>query len=102
VYHWAAQGVDKLGIAHLLTTVDRLLIGGRHGLHVSSGPGHRSAAPCCMETSSTGSAGSWPSPRHAVSSWCLPVDVLTTKEFAAAAAIQIVSTDAIPPTGRAC
>ena len=92
-----AKVSDKLGvIANLLTKVDRLLIGGGMAYTFLKALGHEVGGSLLQEDQLDRVAGFLNEAERRGVELVLPVDVLTTKEFAADAEIQIVATDAIP------
>ena len=92
-----AKVSDKLGvIANLLTKVDRLLIGGGMGYTFLKAQGHEVGGSLLQSDQLDRVRGFLAEAEKRGVELVLPVDVLTTKEFAADAEIQIVATDAIP------
>ena len=92
-----AKVSDKLGvIANLLTKVDRLLIGGGMAYTFLKAQGHEVGGSLLQEDQLDRVRGFLTEAAERGVQLVLPVDVLTTKEFAADAEIQIVATDAIP------
>ncbi|HEX5401946.1 MAG TPA: phosphoglycerate kinase [Pseudonocardiaceae bacterium] len=92
-----AKVSDKLGvIANLLTKVDRLLIGGGMAYTFLKAQGHEVGGSLLQEDQLDRVRGFLADAEQRGVELVLPVDVLTTKEFAADAEIQIVATDAIP------
>ena len=92
-----AKVSDKLGvIANLLTKVDRLLIGGGMAYTFLKAQGHEVGGSLLQEDQIERVAGFLKEADERGVELVLPLDVLTTKEFAADAEIQIVATDAIP------
>jgi phosphoglycerate kinase len=92
-----AKVSDKLGvIANLLTKVDRLLIGGGMAYTFLKAQGHEVGGSLLQEDQLDRVRGFMAEAKERGVELVLPVDVLTTKEFAADAEIQIVATDAIP------
>ncbi|HEX4725441.1 MAG TPA: phosphoglycerate kinase [Pseudonocardiaceae bacterium] len=92
-----AKVSDKLGvIANLLTKVDRLLIGGGMAYTFLRAQGHEVGGSLLQSDQLDRVRGFIADAEKRGVELVLPVDVLTTKEFAADAEIQIVPTDAIP------
>jgi phosphoglycerate kinase len=92
-----AKVSDKLGvIANLLTKVDRLLIGGGMAYTFLKAQGYEVGGSLLQEDQFDRVSGFVEEAGKRGVELVLPVDVLTTKEFAADAEIQVVSTDAIP------
>jgi phosphoglycerate kinase len=92
-----AKVSDKLGvIANLLTKVDRLLIGGGMAYTFLKAQGHEVGGSLLQADQLDRVRGFLTEAEERGVELVLPVDVLTTKEFAAEAEIQIVATDAIP------
>jgi phosphoglycerate kinase len=92
-----AKVSDKLGvIANLLTKVDRLLIGGGMAYTFLKALGHEVGGSLLQEDQLDRVAEFLNEAERRGVELVLPLDVLTTKEFAADAEIQIVPTDAIP------
>ena len=92
-----AKVSDKLGvIANLLTKVDRLLIGGGMAYTFLKAQGHEVGGSLLQEDQLDRVRGFLAEADKRGVELVLPVDVLTTKEFAADAEIEIVPTDAIP------
>jgi phosphoglycerate kinase len=92
-----AKVSDKLGvIANLLTKVDRLLIGGGMAYTFLRAQGHEVGGSLLQEDQLDRVNGFLAEAEQRGVELVLPLDVLTTKEFAADAEIQIVATDAIP------
>jgi len=92
-----AKVSDKLGvIANLLAKVDRLLIGGGMAYTFLKAQGHEVGGSLLQEDQLDRVRGFIAEAAERGVELVLPVDVLTTKEFAADAEIQIVATDAIP------
>lgn len=92
-----AKVSDKLGvIANLLTKVDRLLIGGGMAYTFLRAQGHEVGGSLLQADQLDRVTGFLAQAQQRGVELVLPVDVLTTKEFAADAEIQIVATDAIP------
>jgi phosphoglycerate kinase len=92
-----AKVSDKLGvIANLLAKVDRLLIGGGMAYTFLKAQGHEVGGSLLQEDQLDRVRGFLAEAAERGVELVLPVDVLTTKEFAADAEIQIVATDAIP------
>jgi phosphoglycerate kinase len=92
-----AKVSDKLGvIANLLTKVDRLLIGGGMAYTFLKAQGHEVGGSLLQADQLDRVRGFLAEAQERGVELVLPVDVLTTKEFAADAEIQIVATDAIP------
>jgi phosphoglycerate kinase len=92
-----AKVSDKLGvIANLLTKVDRLLIGGGMAYTFLKAQGHEVGGSLLQEDQVDRVREFLAEARRRDVELVLPVDVLTAKEFAADAEIQVVATDAIP------
>jgi phosphoglycerate kinase len=92
-----AKVSDKLGvIANLLTKVDRLLVGGGMAYTFLKAQGHEVGGSLLQSDQLDRVRGFLTEAKERGVELVLPVDVLTTKEFAADAEIQIVATDAIP------
>ncbi|SDM66919.1 phosphoglycerate kinase [Allokutzneria albata] len=92
-----AKVSDKLGvIANLLTKVDRLLIGGGMAYTFLKAQGHEVGKSLLQEDQLDQVRGFLDEADKRGVELVLPVDVLTTTEFAADAEIEIVGTDAIP------
>jgi phosphoglycerate kinase len=92
-----AKVSDKLGvIANLLAKVDRLLIGGGMAYTFLKAQGHEVGGSLLQEDQLDRVREFLAEADKRGVDLVLPVDVLTTKEFAADAEIRIVPTDAIP------
>ena len=92
-----AKVSDKLGvIANLLTKVDRLLIGGGMAYTFLKAQGHEVGGSLLQEDQVDRVREFLAEAERQDVELVLPVDVLTAKEFAADAEIQVVATDAIP------
>jgi phosphoglycerate kinase len=92
-----AKVSDKLGvIANLLTKVDRLLVGGGMAYTFLKAQGHEVGGSLLQADQLDRVRGFLTEAKERGVELVLPVDVLTTKEFAADAEIQVVATDAIP------
>jgi phosphoglycerate kinase len=92
-----AKVSDKLGvIANLLTKVDRLLIGGGMAYTFLAAQGHEVGGSLLQADQIDRVREFLADARRRGVELVLPVDVLSTKEFAADAEIEIVATDAIP------
>jgi phosphoglycerate kinase len=92
-----AKVSDKLGvIANLLTKVDRLLVGGGMAYTFLRAQGHEVGGSLLQEDQLDRVREFLEQARRRGVELVLPVDVLTTKEFAADAEIEIVDADAIP------
>jgi phosphoglycerate kinase len=92
-----AKVSDKLGvIANLLTKVDRLLVGGGMAYTFLKAQGHEVGGSLLQEDQLDRVRGFLTEAQERGVELVLPLDVLTTKEFAADAEIQVVATDAIP------
>ena len=92
-----AKVSDKLGvIANLLTKVDRLLIGGGMAYTFLKAQGHEVGGSLLQSDQLDRVREFLDEAERRGVDLVLPVDVLTTTEFAADAEIRIVPTDAIP------
>jgi phosphoglycerate kinase len=92
-----AKVSDKLGvIANLLTKVDRLLIGGGMAYTFLKAQGHEVGGSLLQADQLDRVRGFLTEAAERGVELVLPVDVLSTKEFAEDAEIEIVATDAIP------
>jgi len=92
-----AKVSDKLGvIANLLSKVDRLLIGGGMAYTFLKAQGHEVGGSLLQADQIDRVKEFLAEAERRGVELVLPVDVLTTKEFAPDAEIQIVSVDAIP------
>ncbi|HEX4704555.1 MAG TPA: phosphoglycerate kinase [Pseudonocardiaceae bacterium] len=92
-----AKVSDKLGvIANLLTKVDRLLIGGGMAYTFLKAQGHEVGGSLLQADQLDRVRGFLAEAVERGVELVLPVDVLSTKEFAEDAEIEIVATDAIP------
>jgi phosphoglycerate kinase len=92
-----AKVSDKLGvIANLLTKVDKLLIGGGMAYTFLKAQGHEVGGSLLQADQVDRVTEFMAEAEKRGVELVLPVDVLTAKEFAADAEIQIVATDAIP------
>jgi phosphoglycerate kinase len=92
-----AKVSDKLGvISNLLTKVDRLLVGGGMAYTFLKAQGHEVGGSLLQSDQLDRVRGFLAEAKERGVELVLPVDVLTTKEFAADAEVQIVATDAIP------
>ncbi|MFB9903843.1 phosphoglycerate kinase [Allokutzneria oryzae] len=92
-----AKVSDKLGvIANLLTKVDRLLVGGGMAYTFLKAQGHEVGKSLLQEDQLDQVRGFLAEADKRGVELVLPVDVLTTTEFAADAEVEIVGADAIP------
>ncbi|WP_086820373.1 phosphoglycerate kinase [Allokutzneria sp. NRRL B-24872] len=92
-----AKVSDKLGvIANLLTKVDRLLVGGGMAYTFLKAQGHEVGKSLLQADQLDQVRGFLAEAEKRGVELVLPVDVLTTTEFAADAEVEIVAADAIP------